>query len=67
MILYIIVEIVLILIGLIYVYIAGSCAPGSVCRDTSQVFFEGFVIPIIFGILAPILFLIIWKWKYRKK
>ena len=63
-ILYIIVEFLLILVGLIYVYVAGSCAPGSPCPDASEVLLKGFVFPIIFGILAPILYLLIWK---RKK
>jgi hypothetical protein len=66
-ILYIIVEILLILGGLIYVYIEGSCVPGSVCRDASEVLLEGFVFPIIFGILAPILFWVIRKRRYQKK
>jgi len=62
--LYIIIEILLIFVGLIYVYVAGSCAPGSPCPNVSEVWLKGFVFPTIFAILAPIAYFLIWK---RKK
>jgi hypothetical protein len=63
--LFIIIEIVLFTVGLIYVYIAGSCVPGSPSPNLSDIRLKGFILPIILAILAPILYLLICKKKKK--
>jgi len=61
------VEIVLVFIGLIYVYFAGFCYPGEVCPKESDVLLDGFLLAIIFGLLAPIIFVIYALLQKKKK
>ena len=53
-ILYVIIEIVLIAVGMLYIYVAGSCFPGGVCPNMLDVIITGFSPSIIFGIIAPV-------------
>ena len=54
---YILIEIILVLIGLVYTYYDSMCYTGSVvCKGGFEALVGGFYLPLIFGFLSPILF-----------